>query len=264
MFIEFDNWRSWATEYSQWLDTRFDKSVLDRFSEKVEPGWLEWLDSEQSKITGPESSTELFLEQLEAKFDGVRLFHATRLPDIDRLRQDGLRAWSPDDLREMARQKFNTAPRDELERAIALANPTHRGGRVYTFLLLRDAIPGRCVSFSTHGSEWLQAVGMALGAPLNELCTSTHAYLIALDIPWTPLDHRTRLNLAQDALLTTLTLRFFNPDRYSCPAPLGTCVSLNEDIPPSWIASVANLDDLVARDQVTADMLRWSNLKTAK
>lgn len=242
MFMQFDDWRSWASECAQWLDAHFDIEVLNRFNEFVEPNWIEWLDREQSTISTPTSSVDVFRRHIETKFEGVRLFHVTKLPHTESVRSDGLRAWSPEELRKLAKETFPTAQPDELERAIRLSSPDHRGGRVYTFLLQRDARSACGLGFATHGSEWLHAVAVRLGNGFVEgLRTNNDAYLVTLDVPWTMLESSTRLNLARHALLTTVTLRFFNVDGYSCPAPKDECVSLDRDVPPECVARIDRL-----------------------
>lgn len=140
----YDDWERWCAAFDPWLDARFDRDVLKRFTADAQPTWLEWLDNEQLVLTGRACSVSLFRSALKQRFPSIRLYHATRLSRLADLHEHGLRAWSPQELRNLARQTFagSEAESARLERAIAQANPEHTGGRVYTFRLLQDALAG--------------------------------------------------------------------------------------------------------------------------
>ncbi len=264
----YDDWNRWCAEFDPWLDARFHRDVLRRFTENAHPTWLEWLDAEQSTFTGSECSVSLFRKTLVQRFQSIRLYHATRLSGLKELHKQGLRAWSPDELRHLARQTFSVPGMEpkRLTQAIEDALPDHRGGRVYTFRMLQGALDrGRCSGFSKHGSEFLGAVARNLGHAgyLNDVQDRKRGYLIACDVPWNVLESEVADWLARDALLTVVVYRFFYRGPYRMPMCDGECIPVSVSIPVSNIAAVADVESLLDRTDVTPHMLDWNAFSAA-
>ncbi|GAA0707995.1 hypothetical protein [Dokdonella soli] len=261
-FLHYDDWKCWAANFDPWLDEHFHSSVLRHFNENVQPDWLRWLDSEQSKLTGDASSgAELFREALIRRYQGIRLYHATRLTDLNVLRDHGLSAWSSQQLRERAEQVFSheEPERSRLQEAIRRALPDDRGGLVYTFRMLKDAFPGKCVCFSRNGSEWMEAVANELGLAgyVERVRKEMRGYLIACDVPWQLLDSDKLRLLAKEALETVITRRFFDVEQYAIPSCDSECVALSQSIPSENITAVADVEPLMGMEELTADSLEW-------
>ena len=260
----YDDWQNWAAELDPLLDTIYDRSVLQRFNEAVLPNWLQWLDDQQFAINGSAPGTEQIQAHLADRFLGLRVYHATRLKSLSDLRELGLRAWTPLELSQLAQRTFENHTQDQalLAKCIHCANPTHRGGRVYTFRTLSDALPGKCVCFAKSGSEWLEAVASCVGITgyVKTIRETTQPYLVACNIPWQLLGPDNVHWLAKEALLTIITSRYFAIENYTMPCRSGVSISIDHSIPPEHITGVAELSELIDRDDLTADLLTWTKL----
>lgn len=268
MYLKIDDWRRWCEALAPWLDQRLHPVVLQRFHEAVQPDWLTWLDAEQAAQTGTnESSQALFAPYLHAAYRGVRVFHATRLPDLNAVREQGLRAWSADELRMAARDALGTeVAADQLERSIALNDPNHRGGRVYSFASLSHALgtlgghrPGRLPSFARLGGEFLGSVAEQAGLGEPHTRRPGRAFFLACDVPWESMSDGLIGGIARDVLTSLLTWRFLDVSGYSM---VGTyeCISTHCDIPRESIHAVADVEQLVDRTDVSPEEIRWENI----
>ncbi|MCC7228562.1 MAG: hypothetical protein IT507_17935 [Burkholderiaceae bacterium] len=263
MYLEIDDYKGWCDRLAPWLNQRFHPAVLERFYETVHPDWLTWLDAQQAAHTGTnESSNALFAPYLHGAYEGVRVIHATRLPNLEIVRDHGLRAWSPDELRKMARQAFGgEAERVALEESIEKCLPDHRGGAVYSFASLSHALggpdsPSSIPEFASEGGEFLRCVGLDAGLGRTRVRSSGQAYLFACDIPWQFMSEELVGGIAEDILRGLLVWRFFDVNSYSM---LGSyvCISTSRNIPPERIQFVADVEHLVARTNVRTSEIRW-------
>ncbi|HUD42597.1 MAG TPA: hypothetical protein VMR06_11470 [Dokdonella sp.] len=265
LFLEIDDWRRWCESLAPWLDQRFHPTVLERFHEAVQPDWLTWLDAEQAAQTGTnDSSRALFAPYLHATYQGVRVFHATRLPDLNGVRAQGLRAWSADELRLAARDALDAAVAPvQLERSIALNDPVHRGGRVYSFASLSHTLgtldgdrPGRLPAFARQGGEFLGSVAEQAGVGEHYTRRPGRAFLLACDVPWESMSDDLASGIAHDVLTSLLTWRFLDVSAYSM---LGRyeCISTHRDIPPESIQAFADVEHAVDRTDVKASEIPW-------
>lgn len=266
MYIDRGEWAQWGPQLENWLDKRFSRDVLSRFNSLVEPNWLAWLDAQQSDLDGNrQDSVELFGQELRKRYLGVTVFHATRLVDLDGVRQIGLRAWSADDLRKQAHSIFAKATEaDKLRDAIEQSNPEHRGGRVYSFASLNHALgrqdesmPGKLPSFAVLGGEFLTSVGLRDGVSVSrELQEHRRGYILACNLPWERLDTNNFSFLAKDILQTVIILRFFDTTAFNM---LGDreCISTMFDIPREDIKFFADVEDLKERNDLAISDITW-------
>lgn len=263
MFIAIDDWCRWGPELTAWLEERFDADVLRRFNPNVEPNWLDWLDHQQAKMDGEYgNSVALFEEVIRNRYAGVKVIHATRLTNLDTVRECGLTAWSEQELIDQARDRYSgIAEGSHLERAIQQCNPGHRGGRVYSFASLLHALGmthgyqlGRIPSFARQGGEFLAHV--ASTCRIEESAPPGRGYFLACNLPWAWLEIDQMTALAQDVLLTVITSRFFNPDDYNMLGSQG-CIATRCDIPPRCIELIADVEALMNREDLTVGDIQW-------
>lgn len=264
-FISLDDWGSYGTELGAWLQRVFSPEVLKGFNDTVRPDWLRWLDEEQSAVDGVRHATkEIFERHLRARYRGVRVFHATRLPDLDGIREHGLRAWSADELRSRAIAAFpEWAGRDALVDAIREANAAHRGGRIYSFASLNHALRanigtgGRIPAFAAFGGEFLGAVGNRIRSGRNgEIPQPGRGYFLACDLPWDLLESGTRAYLVEHILHSVIVVTLLDSDRYNM---FGSweCISTCHDIPAAHITLYADVEGLVGREDLSPTDIQW-------
>jgi len=247
--LHYDDHESWLGPIAAWLDETFPAKALEGFREDVQPDWVGWLSVRV--VGGPLDRDELVTlvaDILAAQYAGIRLYHGTRLHSLSVLHSEGLKAWTPDELRDLARREFSPYSGPALDRALEAptANPEHRGGRLYTFRMLRDArntLQGMN-GFTRNGSEWLSAVAGGLG--LKDYVASKQAnttgYLISLDLPWRFLERADILHIAEDSLLTAISKRFFPDAGYTTPACGWVCVALFKTVPWQYVAATEEFD----------------------
>lgn len=265
MHIDRDDWRTWCPTLAPWLEAQLSEVALEGFHAGVEPTWLEWLDER----TAPHAERplignfEIFLKQ---KFDGIRVVHATRLADLRDLRQFGLRAWSPDELRHAAQNAYgDQTDTRSLRCAIEQNAPEHRGGRVYTFPSLSHALStyggsrtGRLPSFALSGGEFLGSVGAMLALADHPL-RNQRAYFIACNLPWTSIPENTLELLISDLLSTLLIWRFLAPDDYRMEGSV-ECINTEQDIPPKQIVAISNVEPLRMRNDLAPSDIAWESV----
>jgi len=265
MFVSLDDWPNWSLELGDWLDRRFDPSVISALSASSEPDWLTWLDTQQAMLDGQhQDSVELFERVVHERYLGVRVIHATRLSNIGSVARDGLRAWSQEGLRTHALAMFGgvTEPAN-LERAIARCAPQHRAGLVYSFSSLHYALgqpefrPGRLPAFAVSGGEFISCVGLGLG---NVACLPRaemeRGYLLACNLAWNRLDERDVLWLSKAMLLTVITSRRFDTAEYNMFGDR-ECIATAYDIAPRDIVQIADVEALVGREGITCGDVIW-------
>lgn len=265
-FLAIDDWPVWTAEHAPWLDSRFDASVLARFNGDAEPDWIEWLDQEQAKLDGRlQSSVELFQSFLKATYAGVRTFHATRLSSLTAIAEQGLRAWTPDELRQQARKAFaDLAANEAIEEALNGNFPNHRGNRVYTFASLAHVFDlpsqedGEIPHFLRAGSEWLYHVAGHLG--INRSHTG-RAYIIACDLPWALLEPDAFAMVARNALLNIIIRRFFDPSSSNMHGD--SCIATQASIPSAQLTLVSDVEHLMAAPLNGMPALSWMTFQEA-
>ncbi len=250
MFLKRDEWAEWDWG-STWLDAHFAPSVLQRFDPDSGDDWFDWLDQEQSKVDGKRrSSVRAFEQFLFSQFSGVVVYHATRLPDLQRIREEGIRAWTADELRGMAQAEFGQrASPTALSNAIESCLPEHRGGRVYSFASLTHALGtcslqerGKLPSFASKGGEFLRCVGMEAGVMSVENQTlSGRAFLLECCLPWDYLESDYKECLLQELLETVISARFCDTEVLAMTGS-HVCVASMRDISPTDIMRVADLE----------------------
>lgn len=269
MYICRDDWRVWGPELAFWLDTRFNRDVLDRFDLSVDPDCLTWLDQQQANIDGrDQDSVELFGQMLRYHYRGVKVFHATRLTNLDAVRRHGLRAWSAQDLKRQAHAMYGkTTEEEKLRRAIELNMPEHRGGRVYSFASLNHALgthqnmPGKLPSFALNGGEFLACIGKQNGVKGNgEQQDSGRGYFLACNLPWDCLESRDFHWLSKGILLDVITCRFFDTNEYSMFGDR-ECISTMCDIPPDNIELVSDVEELRQRNNLDPSDITWQSFQ---
>jgi hypothetical protein len=167
-------------------------------------------------------------------------------------------AWTARDLRDIAADHFQGADPERLRQAIEGALPDHRGGRVYTFRLLVDALPAALQSFGRDGSEWLNTVAARLGdtafRPRHR--ADTTGYLLACDVPWALIGNETVECIARDMIHTQLIHHLKEEQHYRIPVCTIDCVDIAQRIPPRNISLVVETDEL---DQTSSiDTLQWA------
>jgi len=86
---------------------------------------------------------------------------------------------------------------------------------------------------------------------------------LAGDVPWDHLEPDVVNWLAEEALLTVITHRFFDDGPYRMPMRSGECISVPMAIPASNIAAVADVEALLDRTDVVPDMLDWNAFSIA-
>jgi len=222
--------------------------------------WRDWIArlDERRKVSGLDRLRDVML----GEYDSLRAFHCTRLVDWKPIAIEGLKAWSPDELRQMAQIEFRARwPRERIEAAIRYANPDHRGGRFYAF---RD--PARMLefwrrggmNFSAKGSEFLDAIAFHLGDLDHPLrMQSAEGMVFAIDIPFDALSEDTLDTVVIEMALTLLCLSIGNPDDWPMPwFEYETCSS-SASIPGSRVVAVATLPDAPTDSIVGINDLQW-------
>jgi hypothetical protein len=266
MFLDWDRYAEWAAETGVWLDDRFGPALLDRLRPSEPDDWMEWLDREHAAGGGATRSVvEDFSYWLRARYQGIRIVHATRLPGLTAVRESGLRAWTGGELRTRARAAFvNRSGEDQLNQAIEQCAPDHRGGRVYSFSSLDYAIdtseghlPGRLPQFATAGGEYFGCLRDRLGLHEGEETRAGRAYLLGCNMLWDRLESHIVNTLIRDALGTALVLRCFPQDNYTRRSSL-ECVSVDHDILPDEIEWVSDVEHLVGRTDLAVTDIVWS------
>ncbi|WP_166207387.1 hypothetical protein [Cognatiluteimonas telluris] len=262
-FFDRDAWQEWSPSLYQIVEAQVPAVVLAQFSDQVEPGWIEWLDAETTRVTGHASHlVEDIHRTLLAQFAGIRVFHGTRLRSLQDISQSGFVAWDAASLVRLARERFGPfADPAALENAIAHAQPHVRADHVYTFSALSialqahddDAPAGRVPAFSSAGGEWLRTVAAGLGADVDP--APTIGYLFALDIPWHQCSDDTQWAIAQHALTASLIVTRLDRRRFRM-ASGPECVAIPSNVPPSAIAAFAETDAWVGKS-VRPDQLQW-------
>ena len=263
MYVVLDDWQIWAPEFRPWIEQRFSPVVLEAFTAEAEPSWLEWLDAEQAAVDGyPQDSVTVFEGEMRAKFEGIRVIHASRLTSIEPIRQEGLRAWSAEDLRRQAQQlPSDRAGIERLRDVVRDCDPDHRGGYVYSFASLHHALrlddrnDGRLPCFCIHGGEFLAAVRMGLDehgiAPPEE----GRAYLFACDLPWSILAGEDTRYLARTMLLNVLTSEFLEGN-FSMHGE-NECMTTSHDVRPEFIKEFADVEHLKHREDLSSTDIPW-------
>lgn len=266
MFIKRDDWPAWSAEMAAWLDQRFNGRVLAQFNLYVDGDRLTWLDEQQALVDGCyQDSAELFEHLLSERYSGIQIFHATRLVDLDAVRQQGVRAWSKSDLINFAYKRFEgIVEAENLKRVIESCNPKHRGGRVYSFASLHHVLGiydeselGRLPSFCVSGGEFIAAVGKCAGVHEEVAKRPDRGYILACNLPWSRLSPDDLRWIARDVLLTVIVDRFFGPTGYNMFGS-SECVSTNYDILPEYIECVADVENLIGRSDLTVRDIAWS------
>lgn len=246
----------------QVVEAHVPAEVLARFSDEVEPSWIDWLE-ENSRATGRACDlVESVRAALRVHFAGIRVFHGTRLTSLETVATRGFVAWDEAALVQAARERFGGVFHAQaLESAIAQARPDVRAGAVYTFSALSAALEvhdddtvGTIPAFSAAGGEWLRAVARHLDADVAVVPTT--GYLFALDIPWRLCSGDTQRLIAQHALTTSLISARLDCSRYRMASGL-ECVDIRSDVPASAIAAFCETDGLVGRP-IRPDELRWT------
>lgn len=261
-YWRYDDWPSWCGVLDPWISENFASSVLARFHANVEPDWLGWLDKHCGVREVDQSCRAQMLAKLKTQYQGVRVYHGTRLRSIEALSAVGLRAWSADQLRCLARDTFRSfdIPDAVLARAIESAYPEHRAmGGVYTFANINAAFPGRPVCFCENGSEWLDHVAILMKLPAHRevMRRQTRPYLVACDVPWCLVDSASTDSLAESALCTLLVHRFFPHSNYSMPSDSDLCVTLPDGLPPRFIREYSDLEFAQGRTDIPMSSLIW-------
>ena len=263
-FFDRDAWRAWSPMLYHVVETHVPAEVLARFSDEVEPGWIEWLHRETFRATGRACDlVESISAALRVHFAGIRVFHGTRLKSLEDVAARGFVAWDKASLVQAARARFGGVVQAQaLERAIAQARPDVRAGAVYTFSALSIALDvhddddpvGAIPAFSAAGGEWLRAGARHLDAAVA--VAPTTGYLFALDIPWRRCSGNIQRLIAQHALTTSLISARLDRTRYRMASGLD-CVDICSDVPASAIAAFAETDGLAGRP-IRPDELRWT------
>jgi len=269
VFLELDWWSTWPEEFEGWLDRRFDARVLNTLRENASPKWLQWLDTAQAELDGQQcSSVELFVPVLRERYQGLKVYHATRLKDLASVRLHGLRAWSAEELRRLAKEAFfASANPSTLELALDQADPNHRAGRVYSYASLGHALgtldgsaTGRIPCFSQDGSEYINHVGLRLGAQDGAAGDRRgRGYLLACLVDWECLGPIRVREFAELVLGALIVDRFFDACRYNLLGHV-KCVSVLGGIPPAAISHYAETDSLIGRSDLAPTDLAWKPL----
>lgn len=200
---------------------------------------------------------------LTQRFAGMRVFHATRLPNIEAVAQRGFVAWDTPALVQLATERYaNHVEPALLAAAMETALPQASAGAVYTFSaltaalqMLDEADDGRIPEFAAAGGEWLRRVAMGLGAEAALAPDApTVGYLFACDLEWAQLDATTQREIASTALTTSLIAMRLDSHRYRmAPDPVTITVA---GIPTSAIAAYCETDAFRGRP-VRPKQLRW-------
>ena len=265
MFLDWDRYEEWGAEAGVWLDNRFGAAILDRLRPSQPEDWIEWLDREHAAHGGAAGSVvEDFSFWLHARYQGIRIVHATRLPGLNPVRESGLRAWTGEELRTRARAEFATQVAEhQLSQAIEQCAPDHRGGRVYSFSSLdftlgmsEGHLPGHLPQFATAGGEYVGCLRDRLGLQGSEGARADHAYFLACNVLWDRLEPQIQMTLMRDALGTALVLRCFPQDNYSRHTL--ECVSVHHDILPNEIEWFSDVEHLVGRTDLAVTDIVWS------
>jgi hypothetical protein len=250
-------------QFGGWVEQRFNSQVLEMFTAEVEPDWLTWLDARQAVIDGhQQDSVALFEKEVLSVFRGIRVFHATRLSSIEPILRQGLRAWSADDLRQQAVERFSDrVPLDRITQAMQACNPEHRSGRVYSFASAHHALGqpangygGKLQCFCLHGGEFLACVSAHL--QLDEAHPeNARPYLFACNLPWQHLDANDANWIAKTILLSVLTNGYLEGE-WAFPGQR-ECISTEHNIPPEDIQSFASLEMLIGREDLQPTDISW-------
>lgn len=262
MYLVLDDWAVWAPRFLPWLEERFSPQVLDAFNDGAEPSWLEWLDNQQADLDGRrEDSVGLFEKEMLANFDGVRVFHATRLANVADLKRDGLRAWTAAELRQQAEGLRGNIESPHFERCVEECNPDHRGGWVYSFasmhhaLQLNDGKDGRLPSFCLEGGEFLASVRREFGGHAPEAPVEARAYLFGCDLPWHMLAANDLAYLSRTMLLDVLTSGLLEGN-FSMHGDRA-CLPTAFDIDPQFITEFADIEHLRERQDLSPADIPW-------
>lgn len=265
-FFDRDAWRAWSPMLYHVVETHVPAEVLARFSDEVEPSWIEWLHKEASHATGRAFDlVEGIRAALRVHFAGIRVFHGTRLTSLEDVATRGFVAWDEASLMQAARARFGGVVQAQaLERAIAQARPDVRAGAVYTFSALSVALDvhddddpvGVIPAFAAAGGEWLRAVARHMDADVAVAPVPTTGYLFALDIPWQQCSDDMQRSIAQHALTTSLISARLDRSRYRMASGMD-CVDISSDVPASAIAAFAETDRLAGRP-IRPDELLWT------
>jgi hypothetical protein len=265
MFIGLDDWSEWGANFATWLELRFSADVLYDFDPAHEDDWIAWLDQRQTDAEGRlVDCVDEFSNELKSRFQGVRVFHATRLSDIEAIRREGLRAWTSGDLTDLARRVVGPLTDEAtLERAIATSKPKHRAGsngRLYMFSSLGYALQsldgsasGRLPSFSVHGSEFLRSVAKCAH---DELSAPGRAYFLACDLPWSLLDPFMQNVLTRHTLQTAVICRHLDPGMYNMLGSYGS-ITTSLDVAAEHILLIADVEHLIGREDLRPSDIRW-------
>lgn len=268
MYVILDDWRTWAPQFRDWITQRFSPVVLESFTRNAEPSWLEWLDTQQAGVDGHlQNSVSLFKIEVLRRYAGVRVFHATRMANLETVKEGGLRAWSSEELRNSAihLSEDGVDPRI-LEQAIVKCDPETRGGYVYSFASLHHALgdpvddaSGSLPDFCRDGGEFLSCVRRQLGQ--KEISgPDTTAYLFACDLPWGLLEAEDLQYFAKTMLLTSLTEAYIG-EGFSMHGE-NSCVTTSRSIPPENIALFSEVENLLGRNDLRIEDIHWSPLHT--
>lgn len=265
-FFDRDAWRAWSPMLYHVVEAHVPAEVLGRFSDDVEPGWIEWLHKETSRATGRTCDlVDSIRSALRVHFAGIRVFHGTRLTSLEDVATRGFVAWDEASLKQAARARFGGIVQAQaLERAIAQARPDVRAGAVYTFSALSVALGvyddddpvGVIPAFAAAGGEWLRAVARHMDADVAVAPAPATGYLFALDIPWRQCSDDTQRSIAQHALTTSLISARLDHSRYRMASGID-CVDISSDVPASAIAAFAEIDRVEGRP-IRPDELRWT------
>jgi hypothetical protein len=270
IYLDLDDWTIWGSQFRSWLEDRYSVDVLSRFNASAEPTWISWLDEQQFNHDGiHRNSIDLFASELRKRYAGIKVFHATRLPDMVSVKEQGLRAWSEAELVALAHAAFDgVVQANDLEREIEASKPSHRGGLVYSFASLHHALGihdandgGKLPWFALHGGEFLQSVALHVGVVnYKEQQKALHAYILACNLTWEQLDEDVFNCLVEHVLSTVIICRLLDTANYRMSGSL-ECVATRYTIPPKNIEFFADVEHMKCRDDISPSEIPWTKFE---
>ncbi|MFZ6763192.1 hypothetical protein [Pseudoroseomonas sp. WGS1072] len=261
---DFDDFGSWRSMVWDMTGDILNEDVREAFLKSpprfIVSDELGWLDDIVLAATDRQVNTQhLMIEKLTERFDAVRCCHATNTADVGTYYERGILPLDLERANQAVRAvyldgSFPELSPEEVERAIAAADPEQRVGKAY-FEANEWSLVHKCGHYLLNGSEYVASIARNLSGPgrrdyrriLRERGKPT-MFLCDVPLGWL------RMTIVE-AAGTVLENMFkellegpdFEPDRYR-----GFGFSIPWALPPERIVGhyhLANVRDPHARDR---------------